>query len=78
MAPSGEDLMLGCNTVEEWKEKKVFTTEGDHVGAGFPLHWPALFRMNLFQKDSSQSLGMNKSLISPSSQYHDISNQVST
>lgn len=70
--------MLGCNTVEEWK-KRVLTTEGDHTGAGHPLHRPPLSRMNLFQKDGSQSLGMNGSpLISPSSQYHDISNQIST
>lgn len=62
MATSGEDLMLGCNTVEGWKEKMVFTTEGDHAGAGFPLHWPALSRTNLFQKDGSQSLGMNNLL----------------
>lgn len=37
MATSGEDLMLGCNTAEAWKEKMMFTTEGDHAGAGFPL-----------------------------------------
>lgn len=41
--------MLGCNTVEEWK-KRVLTTEGDHTGAGLPLHQPALSRMNLIQK----------------------------
>lgn len=49
MTTSGEDLLLGCNTVEEWK-KRVLTTEGDHTGAGLPLHQPALSRMNLIQK----------------------------